>query len=1016
MDAGIPESCLPASLEESSDEQIVFELESVTTSVELLKTEEGMEEEGSGEQGRGSRRCRSPSVLLERFLTGREREVEDTAQCQTELRNNNRLMDHTPLGLGVEGDLQSGADGMTLMGALRGQVIKVEEYSSDLIPCQNTPRATATGERGAVVGQLDPCGQQPSEVRVFLVKEEDPLILDEPQAFPGHGHTQLAVEEMGPVSNSHADREATSLEDREGRGDGDREEAASVSPLVLEAGVSGERCIVLRVKEEEREMALEPPQREHGLSVLLVSRAPGLDQQEDASQTEEVSLVSDLHPGPFADGGGFWVPMSSGCETEVGVTTIQECEEHVEESVQIGRQQNEHVRTAEGELDTEQRNTRELLEFLQQASDAEYSDSSDSEPEGEAIAMACCYESRNRCIIAPDEMSGQKQDHAKSNISAQRRPADSMTEEHGGGEVQQKQTPIEYFCQYLDWETWDEIARCNSTLSDTLHSVTAKEVAQFVGIHIAMGTLKFPDTKLYWQDLTKVPLIADAMPSSRFTLLARKLRLAHQAGSTETPRDMGHRAVTQDPGDGCGDRAIDNTEGPRSQLNTRNSHTGPSGSAVTADRSDIASSVSKIDSLAHHNVPMHRFKDVNEQQPRDSHRSSHSHSHYSGRWVQSLSDTQTLGDTSEARSFSSAYSNAQRHEDLHNSKNCSPVNTDLLWKVRTLIDRVRAGCLGLNREGNCGVDQYPLPLGHCRRSKSLKNTCPALQCTVLVGAGGVVLDFNLNGDESNSENTLQRIIPRNEENCERMVFICKEELCTPSILERLLVAGVRSAGKVGGVRGAFGDEFLSSDGRLTLLRCHQGFILSTLRKRQARPFSLIRAVERVQKEVQLNRNLQNLYHTPLTSSFPAKWPYSVLWHLTDLALVNSWLQFKQDNSNSRESLSLMAFRLEVAKALILSNDSVMPQSAPPHPPAPKLPSRDEAAPPAPVSAAPLPDATIRYDGLGHWPEQLAEGEGARCRFGGCERTSRVRCLKCCVFLCISRNHNCFLKFHSQGGI
>ncbi|KAG7469220.1 hypothetical protein MATL_G00126640 [Megalops atlanticus] len=414
MDATIPESCLPASLE-SSDEQIVFELESVTTSVEILKTEEGMEEVGPGEQGRGSRRCRSPSVLLERFLTGREREVEDTEQCQTELRDNNRLMDHTPLGFGVEGDLQSGADGMTLMGALRGQVIKVEECSSDFIPCQNAPRATATREGGAVVGQLDPCGQQSSGVRVFLVKEEDPLILDEPQAFPGHGHTQLTVEEMGPESNSHADREATSLEDREGRGDGDREEAASVSPLVLEAGVSGERCIVLRVKEEEREMALEPPQREHGLSVLLVSRAPGLDQQEDASQTEEGSLVSDLHPGPFADGGGFWVPMSSGCGTEGGVATIQECEDNGEGSMQIGGQQNEHVHTAEGQLNTEQGNTEELLEFLQRASDAEYSDNSDSEPEGETIAMACCYESRSGRIITPDEMSSQKQDHAKSN-------------------------------------------------------------------------------------------------------------------------------------------------------------------------------------------------------------------------------------------------------------------------------------------------------------------------------------------------------------------------------------------------------------------------------------------------------------------------------------------------------------------------------------------------------------------------------------------------------------------------
>nr|XP_015224242.1 PREDICTED: uncharacterized protein LOC102694975 [Lepisosteus oculatus] len=36
-----------------------------------------------------------------------------------------------------------------------------------------------------------------------------------------------------------------------------------------------------------------------------------------------------------------------------------------------------------------------------------------------------------------------------------------------------------------------------------------------------------------------------------------------------------------------------------------------------------------------------------------------------------------------------------------------------------------------------------------------------------------------------------------------------------------------------------------------------------------------------------------------------------------------------------------------------------------------------------------------------------------CALEGCRRDSSVRCLKCCVFLCIARADNCFLKFHSQ---
>lgn len=50
--------------------------------------------------------------------------------------------------------------------------------------------------------------------------------------------------------------------------------------------------------------------------------------------------------------------------------------------------------------------------------------------------------------------------------------------------------PISYFSKYFGWETWVEIASCTNSLSNLPNPVTAREVAQFVGIHIAMGTLK----------------------------------------------------------------------------------------------------------------------------------------------------------------------------------------------------------------------------------------------------------------------------------------------------------------------------------------------------------------------------------------------------------------------------------------------------------------------------------------------------------------------------------------------
>lgn len=50
--------------------------------------------------------------------------------------------------------------------------------------------------------------------------------------------------------------------------------------------------------------------------------------------------------------------------------------------------------------------------------------------------------------------------------------------------------PIDYFSKYFGWDTWVEIVNCTNKLSNMPNTVTAREVAQFVGIHIAMGTLK----------------------------------------------------------------------------------------------------------------------------------------------------------------------------------------------------------------------------------------------------------------------------------------------------------------------------------------------------------------------------------------------------------------------------------------------------------------------------------------------------------------------------------------------
>ncbi|XP_058602750.1 uncharacterized protein LOC131521747 [Onychostoma macrolepis] len=762
------ETCQPSSSEEAPEEQVVFELDSVTTSVmEIVNSEDSSFEESRELVRDGS----SPGIILEKFLTARERNMENpNTQSRTRANTSSN--------------------------------VKIEERSSNL-----AHHSLISSESGATRG-----------VQMFFVKAEDHLTTNEMFQALQPVHHRVACQDKnrdGTSSDSH------------------------VVPLQPYS----KQCIFYPVKEEEREHLVEPPQADRMC----------------------------LNSGELAG-------ASSG---------IEECDEVRVGSVQMDLH---HLYTTseEGDVNSEEQRTQGFLEFLSENSDTDEADNVHSEPEAETIVMSCYHGIQSNGTV---HQNGRERcdPSGKTNVAA------SLTR-HTEPERQLNWKPINYFNQYFSLDTWKEIAVSTRETSKLPNLVTEKEVAQYVGIHIAMGTLKFPSTKLYWEDCTRVPLISDAMSASRFCELTRKVKLASSGGASDQ-----------------------------------------------------------------------HYEERNRNQP---------------------------GQSNEADS------NKEAH-------NCTNLKTDPLWKVMSLIRRVQDGCRGLKRHGNYGVDQYPLPFQ--------RHPTHSLLHAVVINGGGLVVDFNLSVDDSNREDVVEKMVSKGKERNEGMVFLCKPELSTPSMLEHLLEAGVQSAGKVGGARGQIGDEFVSSDGKLKLFRCHHGFILSAVVKEKPRSTSLVSGFERAIKAANLNRDLRSLYRTPCTNSAVSAWPQSVLWDLIDLVLVNAWIQYKQDYSHITDLLSLMAFRLEVAKALILSSGVDAQDSSPPCPPAPKLHGPDTNSRPSQILETPLPDEHTRYDGFGHWPEQLAEGEEARrCRFGGCERTSRVRCLKCCVFLCISQNHNCFLKFHSQG--
>lgn len=86
-----PAACLPSTpstLEESPEEQVVFELESVTTSVEELMNSRGLR--GGDDDDEDRETNQSPGIVLEKFLTSSQRAGADVEPCLMTVKTNGR--------------------------------------------------------------------------------------------------------------------------------------------------------------------------------------------------------------------------------------------------------------------------------------------------------------------------------------------------------------------------------------------------------------------------------------------------------------------------------------------------------------------------------------------------------------------------------------------------------------------------------------------------------------------------------------------------------------------------------------------------------------------------------------------------------------------------------------------------------------------------------------------------------------------------------------------------------------
>ncbi|CAK1602445.1 unnamed protein product [Parnassius mnemosyne] len=142
-----------------------------------------------------------------------------------------------------------------------------------------------------------------------------------------------------------------------------------------------------------------------------------------------------------------------------------------------------------------------------------------------------------------------------------------------------------------------------------------------------------------------------------------------------------------------------------------------------------------------------------------------------------------------------------------------------------------------------------------------------------------------------------------------------------------------------------------------------------------------------------------------------KWTLKLLTHFFDLALVNSWRLYRNDcNRNNyarKDTMPLLDFRLDVADALSCTPSRTRRDSEDDD--QVSSPRRDYKI----YRPANRPLAEKRHDGYEHFPTSDDIKAPRTCRLETCSSRSKIRCDKCNVYLCLSRDKNCFKAYHIQ---
>ena len=385
---------------------------------------------------------------------------------------------------------------------------------------------------------------------------------------------------------------------------------------------------------------------------------------------------------------------------------------------------------------------------------------------------------------------------------------------------------------------------------------------------------------------------------------------------------------------------------------------------------------------------------------------------------------------------------------------------DKLFKVRPVLDSVRAKCQQVPQEENHSVDEQIIPT---KTRTSLKQYLPnkpnkwGIKVWARCGVSGILYDFEVyTGKTTKAEakpellmggNVVCRLTQSLPKKVNHKVFF-DNFFSSIAIMNHLkndgfwAVATIRKDRLKGADKHLLSEKELKKKGRgsfdfvveansgvtvirwfdnglVQLLSNYVGNDLAAQARRWSKKEGRFINIDRPAMVVKYNSNMGGVDLCDMLMSMyrirhrSTKYYMHMVFYCIGVAVVNGWLLYRrhltQKNVPCKNHMSLLMFQTEIAVGLCKAGKSSAaaarsrgrPSSTSPVPTA--TPSRKRKA-----TSAPNPTRDVQFDQCGHFP--VFQEKQQRCRH--CKSGySHLKCCKCEVHLCLVKCRNCFNAFH-----